>query len=294
MQSWRYTHVLAAVDLEDPGSAVVVAARRVAESHSARLTVLTVLPQVVQLFAGLDLMLEPNFERAAEGAAERELKALCRKHSIPPGRARVETGTPAAAIADFARTNDADLVVVGTHARHGLERVVGTTATAVLGKVGRDILGVRRSDSAIAYRRIVVAVDGLPGSSRILERARAFHRPGTELHIVLVIRPLFSGYGVDPDDFARDWPLEEVNATLHRRLIDTVRSLADGAGLDGVAVEALHGTPYRQITRYLDRNSADLVIVGAGAHAGGGWAMGSTANRILHEAACDTLVIRNR
>ncbi|MFP6816664.1 MAG: universal stress protein [Pseudomonadales bacterium] len=52
-------------------------------------------------------------------------------------------GSTADGVHDLARTIGADLIVVGTHGRHGLQLIKGSTANAVLHGVQCDALSVR-------------------------------------------------------------------------------------------------------------------------------------------------------
>jgi nucleotide-binding universal stress UspA family protein len=59
-------------------------------------------------------------------------------------RTQVTSGVPTAAIADIAREEQADLIVMATHGRGGLARVVlGSIATATLHQAGRPVVLVR-------------------------------------------------------------------------------------------------------------------------------------------------------
>jgi nucleotide-binding universal stress UspA family protein len=61
--------------------------------------------------------------------------------------AAVDIGTPADCLLNLARNMDADLVVVGTHGRKGLKRlVVGSVATAVLRGAHCSVMVVRPRD----------------------------------------------------------------------------------------------------------------------------------------------------
>lgn len=55
----------------------------------------------------------------------------------------VESGRPASEIHAKAIEIEADLVVLGTHGRHGVQLLLGSTANAVLHGAGCDVLAVR-------------------------------------------------------------------------------------------------------------------------------------------------------
>jgi universal stress protein A len=69
------------------------------------------------------------------------------RFGIPPDRVTVLYGRPAAEIQAQTEKLHADLVVVGSHGRHGLARVMlGSTANAVLHGAKCDVLTVRIRD----------------------------------------------------------------------------------------------------------------------------------------------------
>jgi universal stress protein A len=58
----------------------------------------------------------------------------------------VVVGSPKEEILRVAAERGIDLIVIGSHGRHGLGRLLGTTATAVLNDAVCDVLAVRISD----------------------------------------------------------------------------------------------------------------------------------------------------
>ena len=81
--------------------------------------------------------------RAAAFAAQRGTPATDRL------RTHVRVGVPSDEIVAFAAEQEADLVVVGTHRRHGVTRLLlGSVAEAVVRKAGCKVLVVRPKDYA--------------------------------------------------------------------------------------------------------------------------------------------------
>lgn len=62
---------------------------------------------------------------------------------IPSDRVYLEQGNPATEIKAKAEQIQADLIVIGTHGRHGLGLLLGSTANGVLHGVECDVLTVR-------------------------------------------------------------------------------------------------------------------------------------------------------
>lgn len=142
-----YRHILAAVDLSEESLQVLDKARAEADQHGARLSVLSVVKPLTQVYGGIDIAplggSNVSFEQQAVEQARSQLGALAQRYRIAGADAHVLLGAPAYDIREFARSADADLIVIGTHGRHGLGLLLGSTANGVLHGVDRDVLVVR-------------------------------------------------------------------------------------------------------------------------------------------------------
>ncbi len=142
-----YQHVLAAIDLSDESTQVLERAKEVAENHNAKLSVITVIKPLSQVYGGLSMAPLANasvsFEEQAMGQAKTRLAELAASYGIAATDTHVPLGAPATEIQATAEQLGSDLIVIGTHGRSGLERLLGSTANAVLHGVRRDVLAVR-------------------------------------------------------------------------------------------------------------------------------------------------------
>ncbi len=142
-----YQHILAAVDLSEESAQVLDKARDEAERHGARLSVVSVVKPLTQVYGGIDVAPLAgggvSFEQQAVEQAERQLRALASQRGVAAADVHVILGAPAYDIHELARRLDADLIVIGSHGRHGLGLLLGSTANAVLHGVERDVLAVR-------------------------------------------------------------------------------------------------------------------------------------------------------
>jgi universal stress protein A len=142
-----YEHVLAAVDLTEESAQVLDKARMEADEHGARLSVVTVIKPLPQVYGGIDVAPltrgAVSFEEQAMDQARVQLRELAGRYRVRPDDAHVLLGAPAPDIRDLAGRIGADLIVIGTHGRHGLGLLLGSTANAVLHGVQRDVLVVR-------------------------------------------------------------------------------------------------------------------------------------------------------
>ncbi len=146
----NYTHILVALDLTDEAPEVLARARQVAANHGAKLSVLTVIRPLTYAYTGLEFaglaQSMVNFESEAEASARERLTALCEGTGIAAEDQKVIFGVPAHEIKDQANAAGADLIVVGSHGRHGLGLLLGSTANGVLHGATQDVLTVRIRD----------------------------------------------------------------------------------------------------------------------------------------------------
>jgi nucleotide-binding universal stress UspA family protein len=147
-----YHRILIAVDRGQPAEYAAKVGMDLARKLRADVALLTVLPSTSAII--------PNVEAAEADAEDRrraasQLLARCRGHL--PGDVKVDDmvfeGRPADEILSAARTWHADLVVVGTHNRHGLSRfLLGSTAEAVVRHAPCPVLVARQPDEDTAAR----------------------------------------------------------------------------------------------------------------------------------------------
>lgn len=71
------------------------------------------------------------------------LKDWADAHGIPESQAHFLVGKPSEQIEEFAEDHDVDLIVIATHSRKGLQRLLGSTANAVVNDARCDVLSVR-------------------------------------------------------------------------------------------------------------------------------------------------------
>lgn len=72
-----------------------------------------------------------------------KLQAIAAKHGIPEQHLFAPVGTPAEEIHRVCDEIKADLIVIGTHGKSGLQLLLGSTANGVLHGVKCDVLAVK-------------------------------------------------------------------------------------------------------------------------------------------------------
>jgi universal stress protein A len=142
-----YKHVLAAIDISDESEQVLKQAREVALEHEALLSVMTVVKPLTHVYGGLDMLsytqASLNFEQEAQAQSRKQAEEMAAGFGVQPDNVHVSVGSPAHQIVDAAGVRDADLIVIGSHGKHGLGLLLGSTANAVLHHAECDVLTVR-------------------------------------------------------------------------------------------------------------------------------------------------------
>ena len=137
-----------AIDASDDGDHVLEAVKELEDRNPADYHVLTAIPPLVTQVAGMDpsansWSLAGIEQQIAEQAAE-SVKKRAAAHGISTDRVHLRNGKPSSVIQDFAEEVGADLIVIGSHARKGIARLMlGSTANAVLHGAPCDVLTIR-------------------------------------------------------------------------------------------------------------------------------------------------------
>lgn len=80
--------------------------------------------------------------------------------------------------------------------------------------------------------------------------------------------------------------------SLARRAADELAEWAPRVGLDDVTRVVLVGTPKHEIADYAREHGVDLIVIGTSGMGAMKRLLGSTTNRVLHDAPCDVLSIQ--
>lgn len=136
-----YQNILIAVDLEQANEIVIEKAVQLAASDT-KLSLLHVI-EPVQAYGPIPAIDYSHIHKHAVSYAEKTLSELGQRFNIQPSNLHIAEGVAQKEIHAFAEQQDVDLVVVGSHGRHGVSLLLGSTANAVLHGAKCDVLAVR-------------------------------------------------------------------------------------------------------------------------------------------------------
>lgn len=281
--------VLVAVDYSGRARAAFDHALALSQSHGAELLVVHAVPT----------------DRAFkwQGRERTALIAALRHAAQTAGvrfKVSVQHGDPAGVILLHANARRADLIVLGSSERTGLDRVrFGSVAETVALTATQPVLVVppasgRSGESAMRINSILVAVDLAHGSNAAVERALAIaHEDSrvTVLHVVPGV-PLAGAsrymYHLMEPEYQR-----QLARDAWQRIAATIPASARTSRT--VHARVVTGDPSAEISRVAAEVDADLIVVGVTPRGAiGRMFIGSTAARVMRTAGRPVLAIPQR
>jgi len=292
-------NVMCPTDFSDCAASAFAESIRVARWFGAKITVLHVIPP------GLPASVEMGCLPAPVGIGE----AFRRDKLEEVGRfvaahdhhgVSVETlcreGDAPRAIRAAVRETGADLIVMGTHGRSGLGRLVlGSVTEAMLTNAPIPVLTVHRDAAGRQglFRRVLCAVDTSEWSAGTIgfaiELAAEDGEHLTVLHVIDDLpetRAWAQGhYAVREVESFRDDLERAAVAELQRLIPDEARVSCR------LEEHVAFGRPDREILRVASEEDADLVVMGTHGRGALDRALfGSTVRRVVRAATCPVLV----
>ena len=139
-----YEHLLVAVDLTEECDPVMKRAVALAKANDARLSAVHVVEPMAMAFGGdVPMDLSMLQQQQLDQAKERLHQLTLTYAEITSSQCHLVYGQPRQEIHRLADEQDCDLIVVGSHGRHGLALLLGSTANDVLHGAPCDVLAVR-------------------------------------------------------------------------------------------------------------------------------------------------------
>ncbi len=281
-------NVLIATDFSCFSNVALNFGLELAHDYQATAYVVSVVPTNEVLLAG------PDAYVAAKDATRRDLLELkddlARAHSFVEGKdyhLYMLEGAPADAILEFARQREIDLIVVATHGRRGLGKVLmGSVAEKVFRQSPVPVLTIGPHARQAAHRQapqnILVPADLTPASERAVRYAAALARARKATLTVLHVLSPAAVKGV-PNRTATEQGIKIKLAEMLGRDADGVRySLRVEAG----RVETI-------ILETADKIEADLLVMGVRPWTGIlDRLMWPHAYEVVRESPCPVVTVR--
>ncbi len=217
-------------------------------------------------------------------------------YQVPIIQAEVQDVSASVAILDYADKHDIDIVVMATHGRRGMDRLLmGSVAEEVVRLATCPVFIVRAcpelAELKPALKRILVPVDFSESSGLSIlyagELARAYGATLDLLHVIEdAVMPHV--YGIEP--IAIDLP--EIETQTRQALQDLVAA----AGSVAVPVEAHVALGYAQseIKDFADKHDTDLIVIATHGRTGmKRLFMGSVTEQVMRSVHCPVFTVKS-
>lgn len=137
-----YKKVLFATDFDEVGISAAHKAKKIADENNAQLLLVHVVEPIPAYaypgFAGF-----AEVEVSIREQAEKELNALAERLGVDEQHRLLEFGSTKNEVLRVAKEQNIDLIVTGSHGKHGLALLLGSTANSILHGAACDVLIVR-------------------------------------------------------------------------------------------------------------------------------------------------------
>ena len=141
-----YKHILVAIDLTSTAENVIRKAQQFVSTNVTQLTLIHAIDYLPYMGFGETALITPTYTIPNDElieSAKKPLEALQKKLGLEDNQLVIELGGAAPAITQYADENNVDLIVLGSHGRHGVKMLLGSTANGVLHHANCDVLAVR-------------------------------------------------------------------------------------------------------------------------------------------------------
>ncbi len=205
----------------------------------------------------------------------------------------IREGTVHEVIRDYAKEHDVDLVIVGTHGRTGVSKLMYGSVTERVIKTVHTPIVVVPPEGGVTPSSIVMSFDFSAPSKRAAEVARAihgvFHGPLHLVHCYLDVWGEYTDRGAVVGEAA-----EKRREALHLGLEEMLRAEANELfSIDAQTIQRhlVTGDPAEGILRVADEVGATLICAGTTGKSGiERLLIGSVARRLLHDSKVPLLL----
>lgn len=201
-------------------------------------------------------------------------------------------GDPPVVIVDMARHKNADLIVLGTYGRRGLNRLLmGSVTSQVILNSPADVLVVKKpcTECTGEYDSILVPFDGSVPSQKALNRAMQLARlNGSDVTVMYVIPRYEEMLGFFRTDSIKKNLRQEA-----QKILDTARRISERSGVAALRSDIGEGHADEVIVEKAKDMRNGIVVMGSYGYRGVNRAIiGSTAERVITHASCPVLVVK--
>jgi nucleotide-binding universal stress UspA family protein len=286
--------IVAATDFSRSAESAVRRAALLATAGGAALEVVHAVhtPPLAEAWRKLveaEGLTEEKLQMRAQARLDELVASLIKRSTVQPST-QLLSGKPASALAEWAQTRGADLVVVGAHGEHLLlDLFIGSTALKLLRLTTVPVLLVKQTPP-FDYERVLVATDFSP-ASRAAADLVAELLPDADLYLFHAYEVPFERqmYYAGSDDEAVDHYRRLGETEARWQMDEFVKTLA---APERFVRKVRHGYAPALINQHAAEMGVDLLVLGS--HRQSELAaslLGSVAAHLVNEARGDLLLV---
>jgi universal stress protein A len=136
-------NIVLAVELFENEQPLIKKALEFAARFKAKITLVHAIEHVITYGASYGVAVGVEVEEALLKSANKLMHKLGKKLKIAEKNQVIKFGSAKEVVVEEAKRVKADLIIVGSHGRHGMRLLLGSTANAVLHNATCDVLAVR-------------------------------------------------------------------------------------------------------------------------------------------------------
>ena len=125
-----YKTIICAIEASEEGKEILSKANSIAQLYNAKLIVSHTI---------VHTLLPKDYQKELEEKALPEIESITLSLGIPKKNIKIKFGKPYEQICMLAETESADLIILGTHSKKGLNALIGSTANAVANYAKCDV-----------------------------------------------------------------------------------------------------------------------------------------------------------
>ncbi|MCS5559342.1 MAG: universal stress protein [Oceanospirillaceae bacterium] len=138
-----YNNILVAIDLNEEAHKVALKAYQIGQKTGAKITLIHVTEPLSYAYGGDVPMDLSAIQQQLQDHAQQRMNDFIQQHQLSEVSQLLTSGHIETEVHRVANELSTDLIVVGSHGRHGLALLLGSTSNGILHGATCDVLAVR-------------------------------------------------------------------------------------------------------------------------------------------------------
>jgi universal stress protein A len=143
----KYQRVVLALELEPKTDSLVIKkAKEFVAQFQSKLTLVHAMENLSSYGSAYGVAAGIDLEQILHDEAKQAMSKVAKSLDVDSSHQVIKAGPAKHVITEEAKERSADLIIVGSHGKHGVQLLLGSTANGVLHAAECDVLAVRIED----------------------------------------------------------------------------------------------------------------------------------------------------